>query len=373
MSNWRYILAATPPVGSLPRVPLVKIGELDQARGRDVEFGLNRSGNAKGAISLFDPLAEEFFIGTPKRGTIRRSIIVMSDNATIWSGPIATLDGGAPEMTMGFNAVGWFEMLNYRELRKDLSFSGVNPATSLNWTDVDIAYALLAEANTQDPFRPTWISKGTATGQRQPRERKYTLGQKIGPLIHELSEVENGFDYEIDPVTRDLNIYGAGSGGKGIDRPEAHFGYYFGPGNLENWKFAEDGLSTMNYMLAYGNQGITPGLAFDEGSMNGFGIFQESATLTNVSGSGILMAYAGAEITIRALPKLTYSINPFPWHPDLPIPRLGTDFNIGDRGRLSINAGAVSTFKQHIRFYGAGVNIPDVGNERITKLDISPV
>jgi hypothetical protein len=372
LDNWRFILANSPPIGSAPGQPLIKIGELDQARNREIEFGLNRSGNAKGSLSMFDDLAYEFFTGSPKRGTIRRSIIAMRGSEHIWSGPIVTLDGSAPELIMNFNAVGWFEFLNYRELRQDLNFVGDNPLTGQKWTDVDIAFALLDEANNQDPFRPTWISKGIASGPRQERERKYTRGQKIGPLIHELSEAENGYDYEVDPITRALNIYGAGSG-KGVDKPDANFGYYYGPGNLEKWGFAEDGLSTMNYMLAYGNQGVTPGLANDEVSMNAYGIFQETANLTNVGNSDLLAAYAGTEVAIRSLPRLTYTINPFPWHPDLPIPRIFTDFTIGDRGRLSINAGAISVFKQHIRFYGASISIPEVGTERITKLDISPL
>jgi hypothetical protein len=368
--EWRFILAATPTVGEPPGLPLHRIGELDQLRNRENDFGFNRSGSAKGTLPLRDEMAYEIFIGEPRRGTIRRSIITMRGSETIWSGPIMTLDGGAPEMTMNIGAVGWFELLNFRELRQDLEFIG-NNEDDLPWTDLQIAYALLNEANQQDPDHPTPISQGVANGVGQPRERKYTKGAKIGHLIHELSTIENGFDYTIDPITRKLNLHGLGSP-LGQDRPEAHFGYYLGPSNVDRFGFAEDGFSIRNYMNAYGNQGVTPGHAEDVNSMGAFGVFEESANLTNVGNSGILVAYAGAEVAVNAYPRITYTISPFPWRADLPIPRFKEDYDIGDRGRFSANAGAMTVYNQHVKFYGATASITDEGVERISKLDISP-
>jgi hypothetical protein len=370
-NDWRFILAATPAVGSPPGSPLERIGELDQLRGRENDFGLNRSGSAKGTLPLIDEMAYQIFIGEPRRGTLRRSLITMRGSDTIWSGPIVTLDGSAPEMVMNIGAVGWFELLNYRELRRNLNFIGNNPLTGMPWTDMEIAFELLDEANEQEPDYPTFISRGVMHGVGQARERKYTKGSKIGPLIHELSTIENGFDYQVDPISRELNLYGAG-GTLGTDRPEAHFGYYLGPSNIDRFNFAEDGFSVRNYMTAYGNPGVTPGQAIDRESMGAFGIFEETANLTNVANSGILAAYAGAEVAVNALPRITYTISPFPWRSDLPIPRFKQDYDIGDFGRFSVNAGAVSVYGQHVRFYGATASITDEGVERITKLDISP-
>lgn len=370
--DWRYILAES-PINYPPREPLVKIAEIDRGKGKDLDFGLNRSGSAKTTISLLDEISEYVFSGTPRRGTIRRSIIAMRGTETIWSGPIFTIDGGAPELTMNLNAVGWFEFLNYRKLSDNLNFIGDNPETGQPWNDAEIAFALLEEANTQFPGYPTPISKGSVHGIRQDRERKYTKGESIGSLIHDLSQIENGFDYEIDPITRELNIYGAGSG-KGIDRPNVHYGYYFGPSNLEKVTFNEDGTSVRNRMNAYGDQGTIPALAFDSDSQDQYGIFEDTATLTNIKDSNILLAYAGGEIAVRAFPKLTYNIIPFSWHRDLNLPRIFEDFTIGDRGRFSFNAGAASVIKQPVRFYGASISISDDDStlERITKLEVSP-
>lgn len=370
-NDLRYILAKTPDIGSEPGKPLVRLGELDTARGKELEYGLNRSGSARASISLKDEISDEFFIGAPRRGTIRRSIIVTRGNKDLWSGPIATLGGGVPSMKMNFAAVGWFEFLNYRELRRDINFIGINPTTGLSWNDAEIAFALLNEANTQDPFRPTPISKGVAIGSRQTRERKYTRGQKIGPLIHELSEIENGFDYEIDPINRQLNIYGAGSE-KGLDRPNIHYGYRIGPNNLESADFAEDGLSIKNLVSAYGDQGIIPGQASDEYSMNAFGIFEDSSSLTNIKDTNILLAYAAAEVAINSLPRLVYTIIPLSWSENLQTFRIGDDFDIGDRGRFSVSEGAFSVAQQVIRFYGASISVNDNQSEKISKLEISP-
>jgi hypothetical protein len=184
MEDWKFILAATPSVDGSPKEPLEKIGELDQLRNRENDFGLNRSGSARGSLPLNNEMSYEIFYGEPRRSTIRRSIITMRGSQTIWSGPIVTTDGSVPEMSMNIGAVGWFELLNYRELRRNLIFTGINVSTGLPWNDAEIAFALLDEANNQDPRFPTFISRGTAYGTRQNRERKYTKVSKIGPLIH---------------------------------------------------------------------------------------------------------------------------------------------------------------------------------------------
>ena len=370
--RWQHILAASPPVGApVDYNPLVKIADLDMARGKETSFGLNRSGNAKGVLSLYDPIIKDIFIGYPVRSTIRRCIIAIQDDQPVWSGPIFTTDGDTDSASINYNAVGWFELLNYRELSKDLIFNGINEDTDLPWTDADIAYALLDDANNQDPNFPTPITKGVASGIRQNRERKYTRGQKIGPLIHELSEVENGYDYEIDPLTLKLNIHGADSG-KGVYKPDIHFGYNFGPSNLAKCGFAEDGSSVKNRIYAYGNQGVQPGLAQDLDSIGAFGVFQETATLTNVSDADILLAYAGAEVSVLSYPKLTFNITPFPYHPDLSVPRFKREYDIGDSGLFSMRLGELSIYEQLVRFYGATIAVNNDGVEIVSSLDIAP-
>ena len=98
--------------------------------------------------------------------------------------------------TIDVPALDYRALLNRRRL-----FSG----DTLTWTGVDqaeIAYQLIEQTQAR-LGGDLGISKGwsgtTPTGM--PRDRTYELGDSIGERIQELSEVINGFDWDITPVS----------------------------------------------------------------------------------------------------------------------------------------------------------------------------
>jgi hypothetical protein len=366
MPDWRFVLCATPnPTVAPAAQPLVPLGDLSNATSKANDIGLNRPGAARFSLSAYDDMAYEIFHGDPVRATLQRSIMVVRNKVILWSGFLTTMAGDFPNNgdMMNWTALGWFEQLNYRELHADLNFIGNNPATGKPWTDADIAYGLLSQANAQDP---TWVSKGIASGPRVNRERVYKKGQKIGPAIHDLSQIENGYDYWVDPITRELHLSGAGSP---YTQSAAHFGYKWGPNNLSRLSVQEDGTATRNRISANGPGGI--GTDEDATSISVNGIFEETVNLAEVFDPVILVAFAGAEIAIKAYPQIVYNITPFPAGAAR-IPQIFDEYQIGQKVFFSAKVGAFQVDKQAARVFSASIEIDANGNEIISSLQISP-
>lgn len=368
-ATWRFVLCETPPVGAAAGTPVTPIGELTHAQDRTLELALNRPGSCGFSLSMQAPLAPEIL-------PITRCVMVTRNGVPVWSGPIATIEGGLPDNRMTVRCVGWFELLNYRELRAALQFQGNNPATGVPWKDAEIAHALLALANAQPKIvgvgnEPrTWIGEGSRTGVFQARSKSYQKGDKIGQLIHALSEIEAGFDYSIDPVTRALNL---SAWNLFTDRPEVHFGMNWGPSNLQTVSYSIDGVALVNHLNVTGNAGL---FEYEESttSKNTYGVFEDSTNLVNVGESLILKAYAVEEILIRKNPITIYSILPFP-NSDMNeglVPVIFQDYFIGDKIRFSAHYGPLQVSGQAVRIFGVNFSIDSEGNERITSLSTSP-
>ena len=136
--QWKFILANSSDMSN--------IGELTQARGRSLQLALNRPGAASFRIPLNDDLGNGIWPITHAVKAYRLG----SDNLWqhIWSGFVWTLDEDISGNNLNVNVVGWLSMLEKRILRRDKAYTGNNPATTAPWTDAEIIYDILADANT---------------------------------------------------------------------------------------------------------------------------------------------------------------------------------------------------------------------------------
>lgn len=376
--DWRFLLIEPPPISAPYSPNMTILGEMSKGRSKTAEFGLNRAGSAKTDINLTDEIAEEIFqgqgtSGDPRRGTIQRGIAAVRGGKVLWSGPIWTLAGNLPGGKMSVTAVGWFETLRKRSLRQNVSYKNNNPTTGAPWTDAEVAFDLLKYANTinvgEGATTRTWVEPGNAYGPRALRPLEYPQGTNIGDAIHHLSEMEYGFDYWVDPVTRQLNIAGAGSG-LGEDHPEVQFGYKWGPDNLEGVSFQEDGSSMSNRVVAVSSQNNRYP-AHDAFSQERYGVFEEIIQAGTDSPT-ILTALANEHVAVKAHPKITYGITPIAYLENNRVPRPFDDYNIGDTVRFSAKEGAFRVNQQRVRVYGISLSITEEGQEKISNLQISP-
>jgi hypothetical protein len=323
------------------------IGELSGAQDKNLSVGLNKSGSFGFNLNCLDDLADDI-------DPITKCVIGYKNGVAKWSGPIWTVDDELPSNRIQVNAVGWFEKLNKRLLSEDISF-----------TDIDAGVIAVSLLNQENIVGNTLISPGVIQSS-QTRTRAYKEHQNLGQEIQSLSQIEAGFDWEVTPDSRLLNIYNA----KRIDRPEIVFGYRWGPHNIQSLKRTQDGDRLFNHVVALG-QGGNQGESSNTVSINKYGIFEQTISATELTESALLAAYAAAEVTFLSEPLELYQITPLPYI-------VGSDnnysifedYDLGDIVYLVAKHGRVDTGDTPLalRIFGADISFDKDGVERITSL-----
>lgn len=364
MPDWQYILCNTPdprdPVGELE-----ELGEIESASGKTLDIIRNRAGSAGCSVSIYDDFAGLILDRVSQgdvRGTLRKSLLVRRNKIDMWSGPILTIQGSLVDGGSGFKlgAVGWLEYLFHRMLDADKHYDTV--ASDL------IAYDLLAVANAQSPNYPVPIFPGTVVGVMPVRSPTFAKGDSFGGSLQKLSDVESGYDFDVTSRSRQLNLYAWDSY---TVRTDVKLGYKWGPENITQLDWSENGSSTLNDFTAIGNANV-PFSGEDVASKNDFGVWQETTSLP-VEGSEILPAYVNAELAVRSHPLVEYTITPTSvGREDDGVPHLFDDFQIGDRISFTAKEGFFEVKNQGIRIFGASVSVSDDGVEIINSLQMSP-
>jgi hypothetical protein len=239
-------------------------------------------------------------------------------------------------------------------------------------------------------LRPTPISLGVVDFPANPtganRSRDYEAGQKIGPTLEELSEIESGYDFNI--ATREETINGgrtymrrldirwglvkAGTTIRGIgqDRPDVLFAIGWGPKNLRSVTQRHD-LSRMCNRFNAKAPGINS-RAQDMTAMDRYGLWENTE---NIPDEGVkqevLQGYAGAEVAYRSNPIRFYDPSPLPISSSKRVPWLYDDYSVGDIVYLVARDGAIRIGvddgePQAIRLFSMSVSIDENDNENIS-------
>lgn len=248
-----------------------------------------------------------------------------------------------------------------------------------------IAQALLGKTNSDNNSR---ITSGT-TQVTQPRTRTYQQFSNVGKEIKALSDIESGYDFVIDPITKSLNIYnrtnatnfptvsssgqaGAGSWVYSANRSNAlRFEYGIGSDNLQTVRKTQDSSSVVNRLNVKGKYAL--GFAQDTTAQTTYGLFEDLISLPDVidASTSVLPFYANAEIAFRKNPKILYDIQTKAGGP-----KLFVDFNIGDRATINIGATVLASslgqvITQQIRIFGVQMSVDAEGNERLSGIQLS--
>lgn len=365
--DYEWILCHSPSNDD-PFAPLEKIGNLSRAKSRQFDIFRNRGGSCSFSIRTDDPMAYEILdrvdLGDV-RGTVRKCVRIRRNGRDLWSGPIWGITGSLASDQITINCVGWLETLVKKLLWNVLDMSN----DGNGWPADHVAFAILDAANTQDPTHPLLIKPGSVTGPMMNRNRYYQYGQSVADAIQKLSDIEAGFDYEIDPVTREMNLY---SWDSYPIREDVILGYNFGPNNLKDMGWREAGDQMCNKMVVI-SQGAPVGPIYDSDSQDDYGNFEEYVTLSGAN-QDVLMPYGVAELVIRSRPLITYTLVPKIVASGMPTgsPILFDNFDIGDKIWFSAHKNAFKVIKQAVRVFGASVALDDAGNETVGQLMTSP-
>lgn len=365
---WKFVLANSST--------MVNIGEL-QVTNKQLDMVLNRPGSASFRMPLNAPLVDQVQVLTTCLKAYRKN---PDGTQLIWSGPIWNIEETAHSDSMQVSAVGWFEILNHRYLRYQKQYQ------TGTLSGGQIAQDLLSTANIQrdgplsssfpdgnGTVRPTGITAGT-NSDTQIRTRTYEQWNSIGQAILEWSDVENGFDLEITPDTKIMHTYASAFPGTlNRDRPQAQFGYHWGPHNLIEFTRTTEAATLVNSQFSAGKLGSLA-LAQNTSSMDVYGLFEDTQVLSEVGETAVLQAFSGAEVAIKSFPKVVYRVLPHPYGLDKThVPEPFVDYRIGDHIYVTAKyPPRISVSQQAMRVYGMSIQIGDDGQEKVTTLQVSP-
>jgi hypothetical protein len=346
------------------------LGEIKQARGKNLQLALDKPGGCGFSV----PLDYDLFKDVEE---INHGIIAYRGDTPRYSGMIWNLNEDTENNSIAVQSVGWFETLNHRILRENVGYPPFStgqinagqivflPASGSVGTTSYHPGGLLTIANAQ---RDTWLVEGTNKDVMQ-RIISYQRGQSIGQAITQLSEIEAGFDFWVDPLTRVLDIT---NWNEVPDKTEdIVFGYNWGNRNIERLGRQFDPSVMANRVTALGKFG--GGLAEDIESQEKYQLFEEMPQLSDVVDPNVLLGYAGGEVLLRNKPRVLYSFQPFPYSGNKKVPQPFDDYDIGDKiSFTAIKSPRIDIRGQAVRIYGMNIDITDEGNEKVTALQISP-
>lgn len=409
-ATWKFVLARSRDLANL--------GELTQARDRQLQLVLNKSGSLSFNIPMSDPLGQliyphEYAVKAYRQGSTGLKLI--------WSGYVNTVEEDALSDRMTVSCVGWYDRLTKRLLHKETHWEQVDDAT--------IVKDLLAHANLglaegefpadvshlampdvpgdpwtvywpqgSSPNTPTWIKWGgtrpdghtggapyqdlttiiTDATKTPPKTAARTqptvpaFQTVIATLMQTFSDTENGYDWWIDPATREFFVYRH----RRRVRDDVVFGYRFGPSNVAAFGRQIDGSTLANYGLATGpanlrGQQVSSYEIYDhDTSMSSYGPFEEVYSISDATSKDVLDAYAYGEIALKAYPRQLNSVTPFNWTDQNSVPEPFVEYDLGDQVRFIAKQPPRISINQAVRIFGISVSIDAEGNEKLGQLQI---
>lgn len=346
-SDWQFFLAEADT--------LTKVADVTHyCRGKQLQISLNRPGAFSWNMPFDTPWSSYL-------NPAEHAIVCAKNKTDVWSGPIWTKseDFAAQKITLG--AVGWFQLLMKRyNTESDLTYNDTNQG--------QLAFNLLGVANAQtveSVVRPTGIVAGTNTSTQTYTSKTFARWQNIGEEIINLTQVESGFDFVIDPVTREMNIT---NWDDFIDNTDAVFGFNFGPNNVINVTRETNADDLKNQYYVAGQYGIAEAHDVSTVSIDKYGLHQGVEQINEIPDTALLGAIANAELAINENPRITINFDPKTEGTQQNIPKLFEDYNLGDKIYLHAVQHGAENVNMAIRVFAVTLDIDENGNEKVSSL-----
>lgn len=339
LTGWKFILADTNTFATL--------AELEGAKDRNIEYVLNRGGSLGFKLNMNKPSASKIEI-------LSTCVIAYCNGVPQWSGPVWTINENAASGTMTVGAVGWQRLLERR-----LIAPSQERLARFMLTDAGaIGAHLIALGNQQWPL-PFWVGHVVGTQQRKKQYAKY---QSIASEVEALADMESGYDFWIDPATREVQFWNRLE----EDRRDA-VSFTYNAGSTSNLADASrdrsaDKLVNGIYVTTK-TTGSTPSQQIDPTSRSKYGLQEEQMALAEVTDSSVALGYAAGELTLRANPLQMISIAP---KKDAPKPLV--DYHLGSIVKLSVKKGTINITDQPARVFGFSLDISDEDETTVRSL-----
>lgn len=182
MARWK--LLARNPAGDI---------ELTAAKSRRLTYRLDQPSEAAFSINARTEQADEL-------NELATHIIAIRDKQTLYRGVLgSTQDQAGPDQhTINATSLDLRARLDGLQVEAPLTYTGIDQAA--------IAWALITHAQAQTGGN-LGLTQGLGQATGILRDRTYEPGKKIGEAIWQLSQVIDGFDWDINPETLALDIH----------------------------------------------------------------------------------------------------------------------------------------------------------------------
>lgn len=222
----------------------VNVGELVNAELQDVTFELNGAGSAKFSMRADDPQ-----VSTPLLGIHEAKIVISDGTTTRWFvGPIQSVDS-TPKQSV-FSVEG-LEAYFRNRIVDDASLM----YTSIDQNTIAVNLVNFAQSETTQANRDMNIDIGSFTLSGKTRSRLYERNdhQQVYELLNEFPELDEGFDWSVEPLPNGLRNFMCYNPKRGIFRSEITFEWDAnGSRNLKDWKVDESVLRLTTHAYATG-------------------------------------------------------------------------------------------------------------------------
>jgi len=370
------------------------IGELSQSHDKKVDIIHNKPGSAGFTYPMnadYAALIQPYKTGIKVMRFNNLASILAGRSVwdCLWSGYVLPIDEDVTNNKMTVSCVGWLQRLAKRFIRRDKQYLSVDDAVIVqdllaeaNLTTAPDGYAVPVVAGST-PNTPTWLSWGGTMPNEGPggatayvpvpalRSKTYTKYTYILSAIEEMMNIESGGDIVVDPLTRVVTWHRKYRRVK----DDVVFGFEWGPQNVSGFGRNIEADSQVNYMVATGAPGTVAQFAHNQAQQADIGLIEETAALADIKDSNVLLAYAGAEIIVRAPGKITYSVTPFSYNPSEygGVPEPFVTYRVGDQVRLTAeHPPRIDIRGQAIRVFGMSLTISDTGVATLSALQVAP-
>lgn len=281
----------------------------------------------------------------------QNEVRVKRDGTVISAGEIAEGEPVIDEdnRTISIQVVGWFDYFGAREVDSAVSFAATDAG--------DIAWSLINTAQARQ-----YGDYGVTQGYIQPsvnRDRSYDSHKNIKDAIIQLSEVEQGFDFEIT-WDKKFNVFYPKQGSR---RDDIILTY---PGSIRKIRYKRTGIGMANEITARGagtGEDTFQQTAIDEVSASAYHLRQKTVDFSDVSVEATLLEHANEELTFAA----KFTDVPTVVLDSAKAPPFGS-YGLGDELRINVTKDLeiFGTVNDYFRIDSMQIDLDENNNEDIT-------
>lgn len=203
-----------------------------------------------------------------------------------------------------------------------VSLVGSNAAGGLGYAGIDQSTIMSLLAATAQPtvaelnvgVWPTGIIDGQLAAASFARDRTYEPGKQVWEAMTQLSAVDNGLDFELDPVDREDAVYSQLNTyypQQGVDRSDdVIFHYGWGKSNASDFTWEPSGDVVRNRSSRVGQPGVNGARQDNLAAQQAFGIYAEYVGESDVSLAGTLNEHALSTVLTYGWPVDFFDVVP---------------------------------------------------------------